>query len=96
MEINIPREVRPPALASWEIDEATNIVFGAEATPNPCDTIFVFGTTHPEVYDATAAAYKAGLGGTIIITGGRKPNVNLEKHFHVIPNNVGDSLPPAP
>jgi uncharacterized SAM-binding protein YcdF (DUF218 family) len=81
MEINIPREVRPPTLTSQEINEVTNIVFGAEVTPNPCDVIFVFGTTQPEVYDATAAAYKAGLGATIIITGGRKPNVNPHSDF---------------
>ncbi len=58
------------------IDEITEIVFDFPSPPlQPCDIIFVFGGSHPGLWQTTAQAYKNGLGKIIIITGGHKPGV---------------------
>lgn len=58
------------------IQEMTAIVFDYPAPPvRPCDAIFVFGGSHPGLWQTAARAYHAGLGKTIIATGGHKPGV---------------------
>lgn len=66
----------PPAL----IPEITAIVFGApaESPAQPCDLIFVFGGTHPGLWETAARAYHQGLGPTVLVTGGNKPG----DHYH--------------
>jgi hypothetical protein len=71
--IDIPNTPHPPPLSAAVIDEITEIVFGAAAAPQPCDLIFIFGGSHPGLWIAGAQAYHAGLGPTIIATGGYKP-----------------------
>lgn len=63
------------------LDEITNIVFEeSQETPLlPCDVIFVFGGSHPGLWEWAAEAYFRGLGKNIIVTGGNKPNV---KHHY--------------
>jgi uncharacterized SAM-binding protein YcdF (DUF218 family) len=54
--------------------EITNIVFGElPPDPQPCDVIFIFGGSHPELWETAAKAYFNGLGREIIATGGFKP-----------------------
>lgn len=55
------------------IDEITEIVFGPETSPGPCDIIFVFGGSHPGLWEKAAEAYFAGLGKDILVTGGYRP-----------------------
>jgi uncharacterized SAM-binding protein YcdF (DUF218 family) len=58
------------------IREITEIVFGFTSPPiQPCDIIFVFGGSHPGLWQTTAQAYHQGLGKAIIVTGGHKPGV---------------------
>jgi len=68
-----PYEI-PPHL----LDEITEIVFGAPATspPPPCDLIFIFGGSHPGLWQTAAQAYHQGLGKVILATGGHKPGVH--------------------
>jgi hypothetical protein len=58
------------------IDEITSIVFG-ELTPavHACDLIFIFGGSHPGLWETAARAYFDGLGLKIVVTGGHKPGV---------------------
>jgi uncharacterized SAM-binding protein YcdF (DUF218 family) len=63
-------------LTNQLIDEITEIVFGVPSPPvQSCDIIFVFGGSHPGIWQTTAQAYQKGLGKIIIITGGHKPGV---------------------
>ena len=58
------------------IQEMTAIVFDYPSPPvEPCDVIFVFGGSHPGLWQTAAKAYHAGLGRTVIATGGHKPGV---------------------
>jgi uncharacterized SAM-binding protein YcdF (DUF218 family) len=71
----MPSNLHPvPDLAPALIDEITEIVFGLPIpSPEPCDIIFVFGGSHPGLWERAAEAYFAGLGKEIIITGGYRP-----------------------
>jgi uncharacterized SAM-binding protein YcdF (DUF218 family) len=63
-----------PDLSSELVQEITAIVFDYPGPPlRPCDLIFVFGGSHPGLWQTAAEAYHAGLGRTIIATGGHKP-----------------------
>ncbi len=63
-------ENTPPDL----VREMTAIVFDYPSPPlQPCDVIFVFGGSHPGLWQTAARAYNAGLGTTLIATGGHKP-----------------------
>ncbi|MCU0522256.1 MAG: YdcF family protein [Anaerolineae bacterium] len=54
----------------------TAIVFDYPSPPlRLCDVIFVFGGSHPGLWQTAAKAYHAGLGKAIIATGGHKPGV---------------------
>lgn len=66
-----------PALPPALVDEITNIVFGPPLVdlPQPCDVIFVFGGSHPGLWEKTAEAFHNGLGREIVVTGGHKPGV---------------------
>lgn len=56
------------------VQEMTAMVFDYPAPPlQSCDAIFVFGGSHPGLWQTAAKAYHAGLGETIIATGGHKP-----------------------
>jgi uncharacterized SAM-binding protein YcdF (DUF218 family) len=59
------------------VEEITHIVFGAPAIdpPPPCDVIFVFGGSHPGLWEKTAEAFHQGLGREVVVTGGHKPGV---------------------
>lgn len=58
------------------IDEITEIVFGFPSPPvQPCDIIFVFGGSHPGLWQTAAQAFHNDLGKMIIVTGGHKPGV---------------------
>ena len=59
------------------IREITEIVFGIPNQPiQPCDIIFVFGGSHPGIWQAAAQAYHQGLGKALVVTGGHKPGVH--------------------
>ena len=58
------------------IREMTTIVFDYPSPPLQArDAIFVFGGSHPGLWQTAAQAYHAGLGKTLIATGGHKPGV---------------------
>jgi uncharacterized SAM-binding protein YcdF (DUF218 family) len=62
------------------IQEITDVVFGIpNQSIQPCDIIFVFGGSHPGLWQTAAQAYHDGLGKAIIVTGGHKPGV--QPHF---------------
>jgi len=62
------------------LQEITAIVFDYPSQPiQPCDVIFVFGGSHPGLWQMAAAAYHNGLGKGIVVTGGQKPGV--QHHF---------------
>ena len=55
------------------IQEATDIVFGSEhISISPCDIIFIFGGSHPGLWEKAIEAYDNGLSKVIIVTGGYK------------------------
>jgi hypothetical protein len=68
----------PSVIPSELIPEITAIVFGVpvELPVSPCDLIFVFGGSHPGLWDTAAQAYQRGLGKIILVTGGHKPGVH--------------------
>ena len=70
--IPIPYYVDSPSLSPSLIEEITTIIFGKPATIEPCDIIFIFGGSHPGLWDNAAEAYFKGLGHDIIVTGGYK------------------------
>ncbi len=56
--------------------EITAIVFEHPSQlVKPCDIVFVFGGSHPGLWETAAKAYHEGLGKAIIVTGGHKPGV---------------------
>lgn len=56
------------------IREISDIVFEYSNQPvEPCDVIFVFGGSHPGLWQTAAKAYHNGLGKIVISTGGVKP-----------------------
>jgi len=63
------------------IGEITEIVFGPpdEPQPLPCDLIFVFGGSHPGLWETAAQAYQRGLGKILLVTGGHKPGVKYHR-----------------
>ena len=64
-------------LSAELIHEITAIVFDYTAQPiQPCDIIFIFGGSHPGLWETAARAYHNGLGKAIIATGGSKPGVH--------------------
>ena len=68
----IPYYVDPPSLSPALIEKITSILFGAPIAPKPCDLIFIFGGSHPGLWENGAKAYFDGLGKDIIATGGYK------------------------
>lgn len=63
------------------IAEITEVLFGPSLEPEfyqkeeaRCDVIFVFGGSHPGLWEKAAEAYWRGLGREIIVTGGHKIN----------------------
>jgi uncharacterized SAM-binding protein YcdF (DUF218 family) len=60
--------------------EITDIVFGAETelARSPCDVMFIFGGSHPGIWQTAAAAYHRGIGETIVAAGG----INREPERH--------------
>ncbi len=66
-----------PELTPDLIQEITEIVFGIPNQPiQPCDIIFVFGGSHPGIWQAAAQAYHEGLGKALVVTGGHKPGMH--------------------
>lgn len=62
------------------IQEITAIVFDYPSKPiQPSDVIFIFGGSHPGIWQTAAEAYHEGLGKDIVVTGGRKPGV--QQHY---------------
>ena len=58
------------------IQEITAIVFDYPSEPiQPCDVIFVFGGSHPGLWQTAAEAYHKRLGKDIVVTGGCKPGI---------------------
>jgi uncharacterized SAM-binding protein YcdF (DUF218 family) len=56
------------------IAEITAVVFGPPAVkPQTCDLIFIFGGSHPGLWERAAEAYHKGLGEVILATGGYNP-----------------------
>jgi uncharacterized SAM-binding protein YcdF (DUF218 family) len=76
---NIPYYVTPPKLSRSVIDEITKIIFDQSVAIKPCDIIFIFGGSHPGLWENGAKAFFNGLGQDIIVTGGYKPNAL--RHF---------------
>lgn len=70
---HIPYYVDPPSLSPALIEEITNILFCEPSDAEPCDAIFIFGGSHPGLWENGAEAYINGLGKDIIVTGGYKP-----------------------
>jgi len=66
----IPDSVDPPRLSPALIEAITQIVFGVTTTISPCDVIFIFGGSHPGLWEKGAEAYFKDLGRDIIATGG--------------------------
>jgi len=62
------------------IHEITAIVFEIPSRSiQSCDIIFVFGGSHPGLWQTAAEAYHKGFSKVIIVTGGHKPGV--QPHF---------------
>jgi hypothetical protein len=70
--VAIPNFPQPPVLSAAVIDEITEIVFGSSEPAQRCDLIFIFGGSHPGLWESGAQAYHAGLGPRILATGGYK------------------------
>jgi hypothetical protein len=68
----IPYFVDPPPLSPSLIDEITYIHFGEPIPVEPCDIIFVFGGSHPGLWEKSAEAFFDNLGQDIIVTGGTR------------------------
>lgn len=72
-EPKIPKEPPIPDLTEPAIEQLTDIVFLPEASPEPCDAIFVFGGTHPGHWQQAIHAYHQGYSSRVIVTGGLSP-----------------------
>ena len=70
----IPYYVDPPALSPAIIEEITQIIFEKPTDVEACDIIFIFGGSHPGLWEYGAKAFFNGWGQAIIVTGGYKPN----------------------
>jgi uncharacterized SAM-binding protein YcdF (DUF218 family) len=71
------QDIRSLNLSTELVREITEIVFEDPNPPvKPCDVIFVFGGTNPGLWQTAARAFQAGLGKTVVVTGGHKPGVN--------------------
>ena len=70
----IPYFVDPLDLSPEMEEEITSIVFGEVTDPEPADLIFVFGGSHPCLWESAARAFKDGLAPHILATGGKKPD----------------------
>ncbi len=69
-----------PSLSLTLASEITRIVFGIPLkSPEPCDVIFIFGGSHPGLWERAAEVYFAGLGKVIIATGGFR--LDAKRHF---------------
>ena len=75
----IPEDIDPPTLSPPLIEEIAGIIFGEPVSAKPCDIIFIFGGSHPGLWEKGAEAYFNGLGRDIIVTGGYKPTAL--RHF---------------
>lgn len=69
----IPKYPEVPPLTSEQIDKITEIVFLPQKELQPCDIIFIFGGSHPGLWETAARAYQENLGQIVIVTGGYKP-----------------------
>ena len=58
---NIPYYVPPPKLSRLAIDEITKIIFDQPIAIKPCDIIFIFGGSHPGLWENGAKAFFKGL-----------------------------------
>ena len=79
MDKPIPYYVKPLELRPSVIDEITRMVFGEPVSPERCDLIFVFGGSHPGLWETAADAFFRGLGRIVMATGGYKPTAS--RHF---------------
>lgn len=70
---HIAREPGVPPLAPDHARRLTEIVFLPETVPQPADALFVFGGTHPRQWQTALEAYRRGLGGVLVVTGGHDP-----------------------
>ncbi len=66
----IPKFPNVPELTNEQIKQITKVTFYEEVAPAACDTIFVFGGSHPGNWQKPLEAYHKGLGKRIIVTGG--------------------------
>lgn len=72
--MRIPYYIDPPPLSPYLLAEITRIIFGDPVEVEPCDIIFIFGGSHPGLWEKASEAYFKGLGSDIIVTGGYKPD----------------------
>jgi uncharacterized SAM-binding protein YcdF (DUF218 family) len=59
-----------PDFTDEQIQELTRIVFLEPTEPQKCDIIFVFGGTHPSLWEYAYKAYQEQLGKVVLATGG--------------------------
>ncbi len=97
MKKRIPKFPKVPQLNSDKISQITKDIFINESmSPKISDVIFVFGGSHPGLWEKSYEAYNKGLGKKIITTGGKKPNVKRHPSWNyddmaeaeVIANNL--------
>ncbi len=81
----IPYFVDPPGFSPEMEKEITRINFGDPQETKPCDVIFIFGGSHPGLWETGASAFHSGLGKDIVATGGRKDDALRHKTW-----NYGD------
>jgi uncharacterized SAM-binding protein YcdF (DUF218 family) len=70
---HMPSYVNHPILSPLLIEEIADIIFGELVDPEPCNLIFIFGGSHPGLWEKGAEAYFKGYGKDILATGGYKP-----------------------
>jgi hypothetical protein len=57
-----------------QIKVITEAVFISQQPKSPCDTLFIFGGTHPGLWETAGRLYHHNMSKCIICTGGLKPN----------------------
>ncbi|MBA4493957.1 YdcF family protein [Paenactinomyces guangxiensis] len=74
----IPRYPKTPRLSREQAEALTQIVFVDQKefpVQSSYDLLFIFGGSHPKLWEVSAQAYIEGKCRQILVTGGYKPNV---------------------
>lgn len=78
----LPKSPQVPELTTEQIAYLTEICFGVQVEPRPCDALFVFSGTHPGHWEKAIEAYQKGYAQKMIVTCGRSLTGQVHEDWH--------------